>query len=750
MVEFATSDLTEGLNRAQKAAVEHHGGPLLIVAGAGSGKTSVLTRRIAYMIQTGAVKPFSLLAITFTNKAANEMKQRLSALIGGIANDMWVSTFHSACVKILRRDAERIGYKSGFTIYDQSDAVRLTTLILKDLNLDTKKFPPKTIHGAISAAKNSMIDPARYSANADGIFERKIAEVYTEYAKRLRAANAMDFDDLLLETVHLFRNCPDVLERYQEKFQCILVDEYQDTNKVQNAMVLLLGAAHHNVTVVGDQDQSIYAFRMADMQNIVDFEKAFPNTEVVILEQNYRSTQRILDAANAVISNNTGRKPKKLFTQTSGGELIERYCASDEHDEARFIVGELNRLHEHEAYRWAEMAIFYRANSQSRTIEEQLARAGVPYKVVGGTKFYDRREIKDLLAYLRVLLNPSDEVSLRRVINVPKRGIGDSSLAKIEAWSLSRGMSFADGLRHAAEAGVSGKALTGIRAFLALIDELWPTEPIDGKQLDRPKPGDILIKLLERSRYTEELEAAYSIENQGRLENIAELVNNAREFEMLESFLEAVSLVSDSDELDGDASEVVLMTLHTAKGLEFPVVFVVGMEDGIFPHARTLDQPHEIEEERRLAYVGITRARERLYLTHAYSRTLWGDSQYNPPSRFLNEIPAQLMREREGGFRRSSYSPSENRTNVVRSMLFDNTKRFGRSSFDTRSDMNEKKKVASLSLKVGDDIVHTKWGEGVVLQVMGDGADMEAITRFPSVGEKRLLVAMAPIKKAER
>lgn len=764
VVDFAAIDLLSGLNPQQRAAVEHHGGPLLVVAGAGSGKTRVLTHRIAHMIRQKRATPFSILAITFTNKAADEMKQRLGGLIGPIANDMWVSTFHSACVKILRRDAERIGYKSGFTIYDQSDAVRLVALILKNKNIDTKKFPPKSIHASISAAKNSMQDATAYANNASDIFERKIAEVYTEYSKRLRAANAMDFDDLLFETVRLFRTCPDVLERYQQKFSCILVDEYQDTNKVQNSMVLLLGAAHHNVTVVGDQDQSIYAFRMADMQNIIDFENAFPDTTVVVLEENYRSTQRILEAANAVISNNSGRKPKRLFTQHNGGDLIERYCAQDEHDEARYVASELNRLHEHEAYRWSDMAVFYRANAQSRAVEEQLARAGIPYRVVGGTKFYDRREIKDLIAYMRVMLNRDDEVSLRRVLNVPRRGVGDASLAKVEAWAVMHGTTFAEGLRRAREAGVSGKALTGIQSFLQLMDEVWPTEAYDGKQIDRPRPGDVLQSLIERSRYTEDLEAVNDIESQGRLENIAELVGNAREFESLESFLEAISLVADSDELGDDTSEVVLMTMHTAKGLEFPIVFVVGMEDGVFPHIRTLGEPREIEEERRLAYVGITRARERLYLTHAWSRTLWGNPQYNPPSRFLDEIPVALVRERASGHHASpSMSTSRNygedrwhrstqseptSQRVVHSALGETSKPFAGTTFRGRKNSTEAEKVASLSLRAGDDIVHTKWGDGVVIQVMGSGTETEAIARFGSVGEKRLLVALAPIKKA--
>jgi DNA helicase-2/ATP-dependent DNA helicase PcrA len=585
-----------------------------------------------------------------------------------------------------------------------------------------------------------MISAQEYSAEAQGIFERKIAEVYVEYQQRLLAANAMDFDDLLFQTVELLRRCPDVLEHYQRRFEIVLVDEYQDTNKVQNALVLLLGHEHHNVTVVGDSDQSIYGFRNADIRNIMEFEDAFPDTMVVVLEQNYRSSQTILDAANAVIANNATRKPKSLFTEQIGGELIQRYHAEDEHDEARWIVREMNRLHENENYLWSDMAVYYRANAQSRAVEEQLARMGVPYKVVGGTKFYDRKEIKDLLAYLRVMVNPDDEVSLRRVINVPKRGVGDSSLAKVETWALSHGISFAEALRHSTDAGVSGKALTGIRQFLTLMDELWPSLAED-QQADRPSPSELLEMVIDRSGYTAELENERTIEAAGRLENIAELIGNAKEFDDLATFLESVSLVADSDEIRSDASDVVLMTLHTAKGLEFPVVFMVGMEDGVFPHLRSMGEPQELEEERRLAYVGITRARERLYVTHAWSRSLWGNTQYNPPSRFLEEIPEALTHQHASSAPRTGRgfgSREEVRTHMVDSAL-----RRGRSAFEDKA-----KGAAALGLKAGDDIVHGTWGEGVIIEVIGDGADTEAIIRFPSVGEKRLLLALAPVKRA--
>ncbi len=735
-----------GLNPVQREAVMHTGGPLLIIAGAGSGKTRVLTHRIAYLIRELGVSPFGVLAITFTNKAAEEMKHRVGALVGPVAKDMWVSTFHSACVRILRRDATRLGYKNGFTIYDQSDTVRLTGYILRDLNIDTKKFPPRTVHATISAAKNDLIDVGQYQAIAQGAFERRIGDVYAEYQKRLLDANAMDFDDLLVKAVELFRKHPDALDSYRRRFEHILVDEYQDTNKAQNELIISLASGHRNVCVVGDDNQSIFRFRGADMRNIMDFENAFDETTVIVLEQNYRSTQKILDAANAVISNNENRRPKILFTEQAGGELIERYQAEDEHDEARWAVREMTRLHEHEQYRWAEMAVFYRANAQSRVVEEQLARAGVPYKVVGGTRFYDRREIKDMLAYVRAMLNPDDEVSLRRIANTPKRGVGDASLEKIDAFARENRVSFGDALRHASEAGVTGKALTGIGQLLTLIDDLWPR----GTRATRLSPSELLEAIIDRSGYGVELEAERSLEAAGRLENIQELVGNAQEFDEVETFLESVSLVADSDQLGGDISEVVLMTLHTAKGLEFPVVFMVGMEDGVFPHLRSLGEPEELEEERRLAYVGITRARERLYLTHAWSRSLWGNTQYNPPSRFLEEIPEELTKRAEGqtkGTRWQSGGIGGVRTHMVESAM---RRGRGRSAFDEKSGASGAQRAtgaAALGLKAGEDIVHAKWGEGVVLEVGGQGEDAEALVRFPGLGEKRLLLSMAPVKR---
>ncbi|HEX2039420.1 MAG TPA: DNA helicase PcrA [Acidimicrobiales bacterium] len=723
--------MLEGLNPVQREAVVHEGGPLLIVAGAGSGKTRVLTHRIAYLIKECGVSPFEILAITFTNKAADEMKARVAELVGPVAQRMWVSTFHSACVRILRRDAKLLGYPSSFTIYDQADAVRLVGYVLRDLNLDTKKMPPRTVHATISTAKNELVDFETFRHRARTVFDRRIADVYAEYQRRLLAAGAMDFDDLLMVTVNVLQAQPDVLAHYRERFKHLLVDEYQDTNRAQNELVLMLGRGHRNVCVVGDSDQSVYRFRGADIRNILEFEEAFPDATTIVLEQNYRSTQTILDAANAVIANNAMRKPKALWTEQVGGELITRYHAEDEHDEATWVVHEMARLHDTANLRWGDMAVFYRTNAQSRVFEEQLVRQGIPYKVVGGTKFYDRREVKDVLAYLKAVANPADEVSLKRIVNVPKRGVGDTSIGRLDAWAASHGVPFAQAMAQAEAAGVTGKAMGGIRDVLSLLEDL---------RRSGAAPADLVAEVLERTGYRAELEAERTVEAAGRLENLAELCGVAAEYETLDEFLEAVTLVSDADEIDDDDSKAVLMTLHTAKGLEFPVVFMIGLEDGVFPHLRSLGEPDELEEERRLCYVGITRARERLYLTHAWCRTLWGSTQYNPPSRFLKEIPEELTNVAEGarvGFGRSS-SAEEHRRDVVESAL-----RSGRGATPARTSGAEE-----LGLRAGDDVVHGKWGEGVILEVIGSGDKAEAVVRFPGLGEKRLLLAWAPLKKA--
>ena len=721
------SDLLSGLNPVQREAVLHDEGPLVVVAGAGSGKTRVLTHRIAHLIVDRGVSPFEILAITFTNKAAGEMKQRVEALVGPVAQRMWVSTFHSACVRILRRDGSRLGYRSSFTIYDEADAQRLTGYVLRDLNIDAKKFPPRAVHAVISQAKCELVDFETYRERALSPYERRVAEVYREYQHRLLAASAMDFDDLVMVAVNLLQSQPDVLAHYQERFKHVLVDEYQDTNRAQNELVLLLGRGHRNVCVVGDNDQSVYRFRGADVRNILEFEEAFPDATTIVLEQNYRSTQTILDAANAIIANNALRKPKALWTEQVGGELISHYHAEDEHDEASWVGQEMDRLHRL-GRPWGDMAVFYRTNAQSRVVEEELVRRSIPYVVVGGTRFYERREVRDLVAYLRAVANPADEVSLKRIVNVPKRGVGDTSIGRVDAWAASQGLGFFDALHHAERAGVAGRALGGIADVLGLLEELRAlNEGAVG-------PDKLLQVVLDRTGYAAELEAERTVEAAGRLENIAELVGVAGEYPDVDSFLESVSLVADSDELEDDASRALLMTLHTAKGLEFPVVFLVGMEDGVFPHLRSLGDPDELEEERRLCYVGVTRAQERLYLSNAWCRTLWGSTQYNPPSRFLKEVPEHLTLVAEGG--RARPSPGSHRSRVVESAMR------GATAGPVRTSGAEQ-----LGLKAGDDVVHAKWGEGVVLEVIGTDDKAEAVVRFAGLGEKRLLVAWAPLKK---
>ncbi|MDG1365708.1 MAG: DNA helicase PcrA [Acidimicrobiales bacterium] len=747
---MSESQLLAGLNPAQYDAVVHSDGPLLVVAGAGSGKTRVLTHRIAHLVEEG-MSPFEILAITFTNKAAGEMKERVGSLVGPVAQKMWVSTFHSACVRILRRDVERLGFPGRFSIYDQADAVRLTGYVIRDLNLDPKRFPPRSVHAAISMAKNENIGPEQYAAEASQIFQRKLSDVYFEYQKRLLNAGAMDFDDLLMRTSQLFREHPDVLASWRRRFGHVLVDEYQDTNPVQNALVLQLAEEHRQVTVVGDSDQSVYKFRGADIRNILEFEEAFPDTTVIVLEQNYRSTQAILDAANAVISKNSARKPKELWTDKGSGEKIIRYHADDEADEAQYVANELAKLHDHEHRRWGDMAVFYRTNSMSRVVEEFLVRVGIPYKVVGGTRFYDRREIKDAVAYLRAIVNPTDEVSVKRAINTPKRGVGDSSIAKLDSWAAQHGESFDQAVLRFDEAGVSGRAATGIEKFLVLTTEI--------RKLDAG-PATIIEEALDRSGYLEELQIERSIEAEGRLENLSELVGMAREYETVDDFLEQVSLVSDTDDIDEEDSSVTLMTLHAAKGLEYPVVFLIGMEDGVFPHIRSLGEPDELEEERRLAYVGITRAMEKLHLTSAWSRMMHGQTQYNPPSRFLEEIPSELLddhggnrmlrsrRDRGGGGR--TYGGGSDATPTGRT--------FGGGAGSLHADdvveaalAAAKKPTPSgaeaLGLKVGDDVRHTQWGEGVITDIAGVGDKAEASVYFGSVGEKRLLLGWAPLEK---
>jgi DNA helicase-2/ATP-dependent DNA helicase PcrA len=1104
---FTDNPFTGGLNPDQLDAVVHADGPLLVIAGAGSGKTRVLTHRIAYLIDRG-VRPTGILAITFTNKAAAEMRDRVGSLVGPVVRSMWVSTFHSACVRILRRDGEAIGYPRTFSIYDQADAVRLTGYVIRDLGLDSKRFPPRSVHSQISLWKNELVDPERSAEQAHDIFARKQADVYAEYQARLFKAGAMDFDDLLLNVVRLFREHPDVLDHYRERFEHILVDEYQDTNQAQNEIVLMLAGGHQNVCVVGDTDQclptgtmvqtpagprviesirpgdtvmgasqrptaraatvahvetgrydgrlvhvaaggreiratpghlvpmrlvarpdtwlvylmyradrgwrigrtvgtrpvdegtdrhglfvrtnqehadaawvlrvcdslaessyleswyaaeyglptvcfhgngrklamgdpwlarlydsldtdirakelladlelspefphhrsqnaarratvdltmfsdaraevgyhrvqwssnrddtaerlrragyrlrtgksrslryetvykayasaladakrlavagdlairrrmahdgtvydlmpianarpgmemlvangsgfeaasvtavgfddyagpvydlevdpvhtyvadgvlvhnSVYRFRGADFRNILQFEDAFDDVTTIVLDQNYRSTQTILDAANAVIEHNQERKPKSLWTDTGGGERIIRYHAEDEGDESMWVAGTAQQLHSDDAVNWREMAVLYRTNAQARVIEEAFMRSGVPYKVVGGTRFYDRREIKDAMAYLRAVINPLDEVSVKRIINVPKRGIGDTSIARLDAYAREMAVPFCDALRQADEAGVTGPAQRGIGAFVELLDRVSELVGQEGVG-----PGDLLQAAIDDSGYLGELEAEDTVEAHSRIENLGELVGSAREFTVLDEFLEQVALVADTDDLDDD-DHVVLMTLHSAKGLEFPVVFIIGVEEGIFPHNRALTEPTEMEEERRLAYVGITRAMRRLFITHAWSRMLYGSTQYNPPSRFLDEIPEALIESKGNTSGRSSYGRQSYRhRDASDPPPYRRRDRSGGASDADANDAHRDRVVEAalragnapqpsnsqdIGLKVGDDVAHPAFGEGVIIDISGVGEKAEAVINFSGVGQKHLALAWAPLKK---
>ena len=752
-----TPSPTEGLNPDQLDAVVHAGGPLLVIAGAGSGKTRVLTNRIAHLIGHHQVHPMRILAITFTNKAADEMKRRVEALIGPVARQMWVSTFHSACVRFLRRDAERIGFPKSFSIYDQADANRLVGYVIRDLGLDAKRFPARGVHAQISAFKNDLVSAPQAADRAANIFERKIADVYREYEARLLKAGAMDFDDLLVNTVRLFRTAPDVLEYYRDRFLHVLVDEYQDTNTAQNEIVVLLGEKHRNVMVVGDSDQSIYRFRGADIRNIMQFDQAYPDAITVVLDQNYRSTQTILDAANSVIDKNLGRTPKQLWSDKGGGEQIVRYHAQDEQDEAQWVARMCTSYTSADRYRWGDLAVFYRTNAQSRVVEESFMRMGVPYKVVGGTRFYDRKEIKDAIAYLKAVVNPADEVSIKRVINEPKRGVGDTSIAKLDAWANLTGQTFSAALRRADEAGVGGSALRGIGAFVELVDAL--------EGYVAAGPATVLGEAIERSGMISQFEAENTVEAHGRIENITELIGSAEKFETVDEFLEQVALVSDTDQVGGDESKVVLMTLHSAKGLEYPIVFLVGMEEGIFPHVRALTEPDEMEEERRLAYVGITRAEEKLHLSHAWSRSLFGTTQYNPPSRFVEEIPPDLIL--------SSGSPKTYGRSSERGDRYDDDwadrpyagRRWDRDddpqgaahrervvdaaiAAGQRAAMPKPSNAHESGFRVGEDVRHPKYGEGVILELRGSGEKTEATIRFPDVGSKTFVLAWTPIQKA--
>ena len=737
----AAAALLEGLTLPQRAAVVHRGSPLLVVAGAGSGKTRVLTRRIGHLLATGDAPPWGILAITFTNKAADEMRRRVSELVGPRADKMWVSTFHSSCLRILRSHADRLGYRSSFTVYDDTDTRRLIEMIVAEMGLDTKRLPPRAVAAVISQAKSELIDFETFRETArqePDPFQRRIADVYTEYQQRLLAANAMDFDDLLMVTANLLQACDDVRESYQERFRQILVDEFQDTNHAQNEIVQQLGQVHGNVCVVGDSDQSVYKWRGADIRNILEFERAFPNTTTIVLEQNFRSTQTILAVANAVIANNLGRPSKELFTVGDAGEPVQRYRAEDERDEASWVSSEILRLRS-VGLAWGDVAIFYRTNAQSVAFETSFKFSGIPYKVIGGAKFYDRREVKDILAYLRVLANPDDEVSARRIVNVPKRGLGDTSVARLAAWAQVQRVSFSEAVDRAEEAGLSAKALRGAERLSKLLAELRPL-------VSTVNPTDFIQLVADRSGYMAELVAEHTHESDGRIENIAELSSVAGEFDDVVGFLETVALVADSDELDGDGTAVSLMSLHTAKGLEFPAVFVVGLEDGIFTHFRSLSEPAELEEERRLFYVGITRARQHLALTHAWTRTIWGRTQQNIPSRFLGEIPPELVRDAGLVTTRESRNLSiDDRSYASRS----GSSFLPSSPLPTRpAGPRASSGAEELGLVAGDRVVHDHWGPGVVIDAKGEGARAQATVDFESVGKKSLLLSATPLRRA--
>nr|WP_245565291.1 DNA helicase PcrA [Nocardioides insulae] len=776
----------EGLNPPQRAAVTHSGPPLLVVAGAGSGKTRVLTRRIAWLISQRGAHPGSILAITFTNKAAAEMKERVEDLVGRRARVMWVSTFHSACVRILRKEIVNLGYKSNFSIYDAADQKRLMGLVCQDLDLDPRSYQPAQILNWVSDQKNELRDVEEAAKEAENGVEEIYAKAYATYQRRLREANALDFDDLIMTTVHLFREFPVVRETYRRRFRHVLVDEYQDTNHAQYALVHELCSQPMEDTddrpgeqrvppaelmVVGDADQSIYAFRGANIRNILDFEQDFPDATSILLEQNYRSTQTILTAANAVITHNQGRKEKRLWSEQGDGERIVGYVADDEHDEARFVSDQVDKLVD-AGHKPSEVAVFYRTNAQSRVFEEVFIRTGQPYKVVGGVRFYERREVRDALAYLRALLNPDDQVSLRRIVNTPKRGIGDRAIACVTAYAETEGVTFWESLRRAEHApGLATRSLSCIRGFVGLMDELQSMVAA-GERADV-----VLESVLDKSGYLVELEESDDPQDATRVENLAELVAVAREFSDdpvagpsadpadvdagqvqpgLRDFLERVALVADSDQIPEDDDGVVtLMTLHTAKGLEFPMVFLTGLEDGVFPHARALGDTRELEEERRLAYVGVTRAQERLFISRALVRSAWGAPSHNPESRFVGELPVDLVDWRRTEADRTrwsrpdlSHSPAERRGSTG----FGSITGAGRRNFtsaamraDAASKAQRSREIPSLT--PGDRVTHNSFGLGTVVTVEGQGEKAVASIDFGSQGVKRLLLRYAPVEK---
>ncbi|WP_159885537.1 DNA helicase PcrA [Paenibacillus puerhi] len=763
------------LNPPQRRAVETVDGPLLIMAGAGSGKTRVLTHRIAYLIGTRRAAPWSILAITFTNKAAREMQERVSALVGPQGQDIWVSTFHSMCVRILRKDIARIGFTSNFTILDSGDQLSVIKNCMKELNIDTKKFEPKAVQAAMGNAKNELLTPEKFEQKIGDYFDGIVAKVYTLYQKKLRANNSLDFDDLIMTTIDLFQREPQVLEFYQNKFQYIHVDEYQDTNRAQYMICRMLADKHKRICVVGDSDQSIYRWRGADISNILDFEKDYPHATTILLEQNYRSTSNILNAANKVIANNGGRKAKNLWTDKGEGQKIRLYQADSEHEEGYYITGQIRKNVDQGGRRFKDHAILYRTNAQSRVVEEILIKSDIPYQIVGGVKFYDRKEIKDILAYLRLVSNPDDDVSFRRIVNVPKRGIGDTTIDKLAASAAQFGVSLFAMLENVDSLELGAKARNALNEFREMIENLY-------RMVDYLSVTELTEKMLELSAYREELKRENSIESQARLENIDEFLSVTQEFEKrnedktLVSFLTDLALIADIDSMNDDPEAgkhgVVLMTMHSAKGLEFPVVFIVGLEEGVFPHSRALMDNEELEEERRLAYVGITRAEQELYLTCARMRTLFGRTAANAPSRFLHELPPELVEnarsasagglaprcgngggaawdrgERRfgsaGGFKGgAAAAPSAARPGAASGVTFRTGSGTGGVSAGAAA------AAKGLDFGMGDKVKHGKWGTGTIVAVKGSGDDTELQIAFPApVGVKRLLAKFAPIEK---
>lgn len=741
-----TVDCTYGLNPQQAEAVINTEGPMLIMAGAGSGKTKVLTCRVANLLQKG-VRPYRILAITFTNKAAAEMRERVNNMSGPAAKDVWLFTFHAFCARFLRMEIDKLpGYGGNFAIYDTADSQNLIKQILKEMNLDDKRFQPSGILSRISNAKNALQDAAAFARQVGDFYEQKVADIYSRYEQKLQLNNALDFDDLLMLSIKLLQENKEVREKYQDRFDYLLVDEYQDTNHAQYLLTKFLAAKHRNICVVGDADQSIYGWRGADIQNILDFEKDYPDAKVIKLEQNYRSTQIILDAANAVIENNTGRKPKNLWTENKSGADIIYFQAVDERDEARFVIEQLQNLQRTENKKLGDMAILYRTNTQSRIFEEMLIKSGISYNMVGGLKFYERKEIKDIIAYLRVIFNPADSLSLLRIINVPKRGIGDASLAKIQAYAAANNVSLFEAVSNAAAIdGLSSRFVSKLDDLAGIIFELMnlaSEAPVE----------DLIDRVLRDTGYLEELENERTPQAQSRIDNLHELISVAQEFAAseeennLENFLAHVALVSDIDDTELGEDAITLMTLHSSKGLEFPVVFLVGMEEGLFPHARTLMDETEIEEERRLCYVGITRAKEKLFLSSTKMRTIYGNTVTYPPSRFLQEIPARLVKTIK---RQERFSALENFKQV--SEKYSARPQKPASTFNPHSFMPQKPAAAAggtgTRFNTGDRVSHSKWGEGMVVSVKDSPDGQEVKVAFAGAGVRSLLTKYAVLKK---